>query len=369
MDLILAADRNWGIGKDNGLLVSIPEDMKFFRKTTAGKTVVMGRKTFESLPSGALPKRRNIVLSRKDFSAENTEHAGSIGEVASLIRGSEDDVFIIGGAEIYRLFLPYCDKVYVTRIDHEYDADTFFVDLDSMKDFELIEESEIKEYNNVGYRFCTYRNLNKKEIEFDKNLNKMEENFMAENTFLVEVSARHVHLTQEDVERLFGEGKTLTYVRDLSQPGQFVSEERVDIVGPKRTLSNVVILGPVRKESQVEVSLTDCFTLGQVAPVRESGDLDGSAPITLKGPAGEITLEQGLIVAKRHIHMTPEDAEKFGVSDKQIVKVRVDTDRPLIFDDVVVRVSPNYALAMHIDTDEANAALVGRAGCQGYIVD
>ena len=191
---------------------------------------------------------------------------------------------------------------------------------------------------------------------------------MSEKTFLVEVSARHVHLTDKDVERLFGEGRTLTYVRDLSQPGQFVSEERVSIVGPKRTLANVVILGPTRPESQVEVSLTDCFTLGQVAPVRESGDLEGSAPIVLEGPCGQITLDKGLIVAKRHVHMTPEVAEEFGVTDKEIVKVRVDTERPVIFDDVVVRVSPKYALAMHVDTDEANAALIGRAGCQGYIV-
>lgn len=191
---------------------------------------------------------------------------------------------------------------------------------------------------------------------------------MSEKSFLVEVSARHVHLSKEDVAVLFGEGKQLTYVRDLSQPGQFVCEERVDIVGPKRTIANAVILGPERKESQVEVSLTDCFTLGAIGPVRESGDLDGSAPITLKGPAGELKLEKGLIVAKRHIHMTPEDAERLGVSDKQIVKVKVDTERPLIFDDVVVRVSPSYALAMHVDTDEANAALIGRNGCQGEIV-
>ena len=184
---------------------------------------------------------------------------------------------------------------------------------------------------------------------------------MSEKSFLVEVSARHVHLSKEDVAVLFGEGKELTYVRDLSQPGQFVCEERVDI-------ANVVILGPERKESQVEVSMTDCFTLGAIGPVRESGDLEGSAPITLKGPAGELKLEKGLIVAKRHVHMTPEDAERLGVSDKQIVKVKVDTARPLIFDDVVVRVSPSYALAMHVDTDEANAALIGRSGCQGEIV-
>ncbi len=140
---------------------------------------------------------------------------------------------------------------------------------------------------------------------------------MSEKSFLVEVSARHVHLTQEDVEKLFGAGKQLTYVRDLSQPGQFVCEERVEIVGPKRSIANVVILGPVRPASQVEVSMTDCFTLGVVGPVRESGDLEGSAPIKLKGPAGEVDLPQGLIVAKRHIHMTPEDAQRLGVEDRR----------------------------------------------------
>ncbi len=191
---------------------------------------------------------------------------------------------------------------------------------------------------------------------------------MSEKSFLVEVSARHVHLTQEDVEKLFGAGKQLTYVRDLSQPGQFVCEERVEIVGPKRSIANVVILGPVRPASQVEVSMTDCFTLGVVGPVRESGDLEGSAPIKLKGPAGEVDLPQGLIVAKRHIHMTPEDAQRLGVEDKEIVQVKVQTDRPVIFGDCVVRVSPKFALAMHVDTDEANASLIGRNGCQGEIV-
>ena len=191
---------------------------------------------------------------------------------------------------------------------------------------------------------------------------------MSEKSFLVEVSARHVHLTQEDVEKLFGTGHTLTYVRELSQPGQFVCEERVEVVGPKRSISNVVILGPVRPKSQVEVSLTDCFSLGQVGPVRESGDLGGSAPIVLKGTVGEITLDEGLIVAKRHIHMTPEDATELGVEDKEIVSVKIDTQRPLIFGECVVRVSPKFALAMHIDTDEANAALIGRNGCQGSII-
>jgi len=188
------------------------------------------------------------------------------------------------------------------------------------------------------------------------------------DTFLVEVSARHVHLNQEAMDVLFGKDSKMTYTRDLSQPGQFVCAERVDIVGPKRTIAGVVVLGPERGSPQVEVSLTDCFTLGTVAPIRESGDIQGSAPITLKGPAGELVLQEGMIVAKRHIHLTPEDAQRLGVTDKQIVEVRMDTQRPVTFGDVVVRVSPKFAAAMHVDTDEGNAALIGRNGCQGYIV-
>jgi len=173
---------------------------------------------------------------------------------------------------------------------------------------------------------------------------------------LVETSARHIHLSQEHVDILFGAGHQLTHKKDLSQPGQYACEERVTVVGPKRELKNVSILGPVRKESQVELSLTDARSIGISAPVRESGVLEGSAPCKLVGPAGEVELEYGVIVAKRHIHITPEDAAAFGVSDKEIVKVKVDSDgRSLIFDDVVVRVSASYATAMHIDTDEANA--------------
>ena len=173
---------------------------------------------------------------------------------------------------------------------------------------------------------------------------------------LVETSARHIHLTQEHVDILFGAGHQLTHKKDLSQPGQFACEERVTVVGPKRELKNVSILGPVRKESQVELSATDARSIGLNAPVRESGVLEGSAPCKLVGPAGEVELEYGVIVAKRHIHITPEDAQAFGVSDKEIVKVKVDSDgRSLIFDDVVVRVSASYATAMHIDTDESNA--------------
>ena len=173
---------------------------------------------------------------------------------------------------------------------------------------------------------------------------------------LLETSARQIHLSQEHVDILFGAGHQLTHKKDLSQPGQFACEERVTVVGPKKEIKNVSILGPVRKESQVELSATDARSIGLNAPVRESGVLEGSAPCKLVGPAGEVDLEYGVIVAKRHIHITPEDAQAFGVSDKEIVKVKADSEgRSLIFDDVVVRVSASYATAMHIDTDEANA--------------
>ena len=175
--------------------------------------------------------------------------------------------------------------------------------------------------------------------------------------FIVETSARHVHVTQQDLETLFGAGYQLTPKKYLSQPGQFASEERVDVVGPKNTLARVSILGPVRPETQIELSLTDARSIGVTAPIRESGDIEGSGACTLVGPAGSVTVEQGVIAAKRHIHMTPADAEAFGVTDKQVVCVKLDTpDRSLIFGDVVVRVSPKFALAMHIDTDECNAA-------------
>ena len=178
---------------------------------------------------------------------------------------------------------------------------------------------------------------------------------MAKN-FLVETSARHVHLTAESVETLFGKGHVLTNKKDLSQPGQFACEEKVTLVGPKGELK-VSILGPTRPADQVELSFTDARTLGlKAVPVRESGDVAGTPGLKLVGPAGEVEMAEGTIVAKRHIHMTPADAEAFGVADKEIVKVKLDTARPLIFDDVVVRVSPKFALAMHIDTDECNAA-------------
>ena len=177
--------------------------------------------------------------------------------------------------------------------------------------------------------------------------------------FIVETSARHVHVTQETLEILFGAGHTLTPIKDLSQPGQFASEEQVDVVGPKNTIKRVRILGPVRPENQVELALTDARSIGVTAPVRESGDVAGSGACKLVGPCGEVELAQGVIAAKRHVHMTPADAEVFGVKDKDIVSVKVIPPvegRALIFGDVVVRVSPKFSLAMHIDTDESNAA-------------
>jgi putative phosphotransacetylase len=173
---------------------------------------------------------------------------------------------------------------------------------------------------------------------------------------VVETSARHVHLSAADVAALFGEGHKLTSKKALSQPGQFACEERVNIVGPKNEIKNVIILGPERPATQVEVSFTDARTLGITAPIRESGDVAGSAGCKLVGPAGEVELGEGVMIAKRHIHLRPEDAEKFGVKDKQIVQVKINTDgRTLIFGDVVARVNANFMPYMHIDTDEANA--------------
>ena len=190
---------------------------------------------------------------------------------------------------------------------------------------------------------------------------------------LVETSARHVHVTQETLEALFGKGAELTVRAYLSQPGQYVSNQRIDLVGYKLNkatgekvetrIKGVSILGPVRKADQVEISLTDARTLGVNAPVRESGDTAGSAPCKLVGPAGEVDIPEGVIVAKRHIHMTNADAQEFGVQNGQIVKLEVNTNgRSLIFGDVVVRVRDDFALACHIDTDESNAA-----ACSGTV--
>ena len=187
--------------------------------------------------------------------------------------------------------------------------------------------------------------------------------------FIVETSARHIHLTEEHIAILFGEGHQLTNKKDLSQPGQFACEEKVELVGPKSSIK-VSVLGPARKDTQVELSFTDARTLGlKNVPVRESGDIEGTPGIKLVGPCGEVEIEKGCIIAKRHIHMTPEDAENFGVKDKDVVKVAIEgTGRAVIFDDVVVRVSSTYALAMHIDTDEANAAAAFGV-CYGTIVE
>jgi acetate kinase len=172
----------------------------------------------------------------------------------------------------------------------------------------------------------------------------------------IEVSAHHVHLSAEHVEALFGPGHALTPEAPLSQPGQFACVEKVHLVGPKGRVERVRVLGPARKQSQVEISMTEQFRLGIQPPVRESGDLDNTPGVTLEGPAGSVALDKGVICAMRHIHMSDGDAAGFGLHDKHMVRVRVASDRELVFGDVLVRVSPNYRLAMHIDTDEANAA-------------
>ena len=177
------------------------------------------------------------------------------------------------------------------------------------------------------------------------------------NKVLVETSARHVHLSRADLDVLFGKGYELTVKKDLSQPGQYACEERVTVVGPKKAIERVGILGPVRPASQVEVSFTDARTLGISAPVKESGDIAGTPGCKLVGPCGEVEIANGVIVAKRHIHFTPAEAEAAGVSDKEIVSVKVESDgRTTIFGDVVVRVNPNFSAAMHIDTDESKAS-------------
>ena len=182
----------------------------------------------------------------------------------------------------------------------------------------------------------------------------------------IEVSAHHVHLSQTDVDRLFGPGHQLTPEHELSQPGQFASHEKVSLIGPKGRIENVRVLGPTRKETQVEIAMTEQFKLGIQPPIRESGDLANTPGVTLEGPNGAASIARGVICAQRHIHMSPEDALRFGLRDKYVVRVRVEGDRELIFGDVVVRVNPNYRLAMHIDTDEGNAGNI-RTGMIGYI--
>lgn len=185
--------------------------------------------------------------------------------------------------------------------------------------------------------------------------------------FIVETSARHIHLSQEAVDVLFGAGHSLTKLKELSQPGEFACQERVTIVGEKSEIKNVIILGPTRANTQVELSLSDARSAGIVAPIRESGDIEDSGTCTLVGPNGSIKLEKGVIIAKRHIHLTPNDAKEYGVENKQTVSVKIEsTDRSLVFGDVVCRVHENFATAMHIDTDESNA--VGGGKLMGEII-
>ncbi|GGG80239.1 phosphate propanoyltransferase [Paenibacillus radicis (ex Gao et al. 2016)] len=182
------------------------------------------------------------------------------------------------------------------------------------------------------------------------------------------VSARHIHLSQEHVEILFGEGYTLTEMKPLSQPGQYAANETVEVIGSKGTFPKVRILGPARSHTQLEVSRTDAFSIGVNPPLRESGNIAGSAGVTLKGPKGEVTIEEGVIVAARHIHFHTSDAERWGIQDKQLLRVRFGGDRGVVFEQVIARVSPDFALDMHIDTDEANAAGVSN-GSTGEIIE
>ena len=182
----------------------------------------------------------------------------------------------------------------------------------------------------------------------------------------VEISAHHAHLSQADVEKLFGPGHQLTPMHELSQPGQFACEEQVHLVGPKGRIAKVRVLGPTRKETQVEIAMTEQFKLGVQPPIRQSGDLAGTPGVTLEGPYGSTTIERGVVCAQRHIHMTPEDAMRFHVRDNYVVRVRIEGERQLIFGDVVVRVNPAFRLAMHIDTDEGNAGNI-QTGMLGYI--
>ena len=193
-------------------------------------------------------------------------------------------------------------------------------------------------------------------------------NVVNEAPIPVGVSNRHLHLSQADLEALYGAGYQLNVLKDLSQPGQYAAKETLTIVGPRGAIENVRVLGPVRKQTQVEIMRSDCFKLGIQAPLRESGVLGGSSPITIVGPKGSVYVKEGAIVAKRHIHMTCADAEEFGLKDKDVVGVKVETNgRALTFGDVVVRVSDKFALAMHIDTDESNAACAA-PGTMGELI-
>ncbi len=170
------------------------------------------------------------------------------------------------------------------------------------------------------------------------------------------LSNRHIHLSKEDIETLFGEGYELTRKKDLSQPGQYACEEKVDLIGPKKSINGVRVLGPARPKTQIEVSLADGFVLGVKPPVRDSGDIAGSPGVKIVGPKGEVELNEGVIAAARHIHMHPDNAKEFGVEDNQRVKVRTTGERSIVFENVLVRSKDSYALEMHVDVDEGNAA-------------
>ncbi len=176
----------------------------------------------------------------------------------------------------------------------------------------------------------------------------------------VEISARHVHLSQADLEKLFGIGYQLKKIKDLSQEGEFAAEETITLVGPKRKLENLRVVGPARQATQVELAYTDAFSLGIDAPLRLSGDLEGSAGAKLIGPAGEVELKEGVIVAKRHLHINPSEAAELGIKNNDVVKVAVGGERGLVFDNVVVRIKPTFHASVHLDTDEANAAGLGK---------
>lgn len=200
-----------------------------------------------------------------------------------------------------------------------------------------------------------------------KEAKKIDDSKSNDNLIPIEASAKHVHLSQKDVEALFGKGHQLTFDRELSQPGQFLAKERVMLIGPKGVIERVAVLGPARDQTQVEISITDSRVLGLEAKLRESGQLEGTKGIVISANGNVVKALNGLIAAKRHIHMTSKDAEKLNVKDKQIVSVKVYSDRPVILEDVVVRVNDNYALAMHIDFDEANACALTK-GVKGEIV-
>jgi len=188
-----------------------------------------------------------------------------------------------------------------------------------------------------------------------------------ENLVPVNMSNRHIHVTREHLDILFGKGYELTKTKDLSQPGQFACEEKVDIVGPKNTLKGVRILGPIRPATQVEISMFDARTMGVEGVVRPSGKIDGTPGCIIIGPKGQVEIKEGVIVAARHIHMHPRDGEKFGLKDRDVVKVRVGDERAVVFENVVVRVHPDFALDMHIDIEEGNAAGI-KNGAMGEII-